>query len=68
MNPLVGARVAALCTLGCARIRALLAQAERGLPLPELADLDQAAQREVLAELASIMAVYDARDLRDDVA
>lgn len=48
-----------LCRNGCDAVRTAIATLERGAPVPETEKLDTAARAQVLAELKTIMAVYD---------
>ncbi len=57
-NP-VDQAVETLCLKGCKALWADIAFMEKGGVLPELANLDEAQRREVLAEIKSIMAVYE---------
>jgi hypothetical protein len=51
--------VEAICAQGCRAVTGLIVALESGLPVPETAHLSGLERREVLAELKSIMAVYD---------
>ncbi len=57
-NP-VDQAVEALCLKGCKALWADIAFMENGGILPELKDLDHAQRGQVLAEIKSIMAVYE---------
>ncbi len=57
-NPVEQA-VEMLCLKGCKALWADIAFMEKGGVLPELANLDEGQRREVLAEIKSIMAVYE---------
>lgn len=60
-NPLIEARLEALCEKGCRRVWGDIAALERGEVLPETQGLTVAEARRLLAELKQVMAVYSAR-------
>ena len=51
-----------ICDLGCTRVNEIIAGADSGKAMPELAGLNAADSEEVLARLKDIMAVYEARE------
>jgi hypothetical protein len=51
--------VETLCRNGCDAVRTAITAMERGAPVPGTEKLDAAARAAVLAELKTIMAVYD---------
>ena len=53
--------VAQICDLGCARIRQLIGSMESGAAIRETTGLNEAEHQAVLAELKSVMAIYDLR-------
>lgn len=53
--------VSLVCDQGCRRIRALIPVLETGVAIEETRELDVAESQAVLAELKSIMAIYDLR-------
>ncbi len=53
--------VAQICDLGCTRIRQLIGSMESGVSIRETQALNTAECQVVLAELKSIMAIYDLR-------
>lgn len=53
--------VTRICELGCTRVREIIARLRAGEAVAETAGLDEETRAAVLAELESIMAVYDAR-------
>ncbi len=64
MNPLppgLQDHVESICARGCNHVREVIRRLETDQPPPELAGLDTASRRLVLAELRAIMAVYDER-------
>lgn len=50
-----------ICDQGCVRIRALIQILETGVAIQETTELNEAERQAVLAELKSIMAIYDLR-------
>ena len=60
-DPLLEARLEALCQKGCRQVWGDIAALERGDPLPETRDLTLGEVRWLLAELKQVMAVYGAR-------
>lgn len=62
MNPQkIERAVTLICDQGCARIRVLIQLLETGAAIQETTELDETERQAVLAELKSIMAVYDLR-------
>ncbi|MBI5752395.1 MAG: hypothetical protein HZA59_09665 [Hydrogenophilales bacterium] len=62
MNPQkIEQAVTLICDQGCVRIRMLIQLLETGAAIQETTELDEAERQAVLAELKSIMAVYDLR-------
>ena len=57
----VDSRVTAICELGCARVREVIAALREGGSPAETAGTTDAEQAQILRELEAIMAVYDAR-------
>ncbi len=55
----VAACVEAICVLGCARVREVIADLQAGRPVAAAEQLDPSLRLAVLRELESIMAVYD---------
>ena len=53
--------VSLVCDQGCRRIRMLIPMLETGAAIEEARELDTAERQAVLAELKSIMAIYDLR-------
>lgn len=53
--------VTLICDQGCVRIRVLIQLLETGAAIQETTELDETERQAVLAELKSIMAVYDLR-------
>ena len=51
-----------VCNLGCAAVYRILDEVDRGVDPEPLAGLPSDIRAHVVAELRSIMAVYDARD------
>lgn len=51
--------VETLCTEGCNDVRSAIKRIEAGQPVPQLEGLSESECAAVLAELKSIMAVYD---------
>ncbi|HGG60728.1 MAG TPA: hypothetical protein ENK26_12575 [Gammaproteobacteria bacterium] len=51
-----------LCRQGCAEVYRTIHRLEKRQPVDALAHLSRFEQKQVLSELKSIMAVYDARD------
>ncbi len=51
-----------ICTQGCAEVYRIINKLEKKQEVPALSSLTHFEQKQVLAELKSIMAVYDARD------
>ncbi|MGF1546646.1 MAG: hypothetical protein ACFCUG_04935 [Thiotrichales bacterium] len=62
LEPVLDRYVERICSSGCAAVYGVIAAMERGELPPVVADLNGEEQRKVLAELKSIMAVYDARE------
>jgi hypothetical protein len=60
-DPLLEARLEALCQKGCRQVWGYIAALERGALLPETHDLTPGEVRWLLAELKQVMAVYGAR-------
>jgi hypothetical protein len=60
-DPLIEARLEALCQKGCRQVWGDIAALERGDPLPETRDLTPGEMRWLLAELKQVMAVYGDR-------
>jgi hypothetical protein len=58
---LIEERVTFICERGCVRVREVIAVLQQGGSTPETQHLNDEERRQVLAELAAIMAVYDAR-------
>lgn len=62
MNPQeIELAVTQVCEQGCTYVRLLIQQLETGAVIAETAALSPAERQAVLAELKSIMAVYDLR-------
>lgn len=62
MNPnKIEQAVTLICDQGCARIRVLIQHLETGAIIQETIELDETERQTVLAELKSIMAIYDLR-------
>ncbi|HSQ08625.1 MAG TPA: hypothetical protein VLM84_13185 [Chromatiaceae bacterium] len=61
LDPLLEARLEAMCQKGCRLVWGDIAALERGDPLPETHDLTPAEVQWLLAELKQVMAVYGAR-------
>lgn len=57
--------VDALCQNGCQAVRAAIQAMELNLPMDCAITLNSDERSQVLAELKSIMAVYDERDCRE---
>jgi len=53
--------VTLICDQGCTRIRVLIQLLETGVAIQETTELNEAERQAVLAELKSIMAIYDLR-------
>ncbi|MDP1681154.1 MAG: hypothetical protein Q8L39_05200 [Burkholderiales bacterium] len=53
--------VTLICDQGCVRIRVLIQTLETGSAIQETTELNEAERQAVLAELKSIMAIYDLR-------
>lgn len=53
--------VTLICDQGCTRIRVLIQHLETGAIIQETIELDETERQAVLAELKSIMAIYDLR-------
>ena len=51
-----------ICDLGCTRVNEIIADADSGKPVPELAGLNATDSEEVLNRLKDIMAIYKARE------
>ncbi len=51
-----------VCNLGCAAVYRILDEVDRGIDPEPLAALPSGVRADVVAELRSIMAVYDARE------
>lgn len=51
-----------ICDLGCTRVKEIIAGADSGKPVPELAGLNATDSEEVLERLKDIMAIYEARE------
>ena len=60
-DPLLEARLEAMCQKGCRLVWGDIAALERGDPLPETRDLTAVEVRWLLAELKQVMSVYGAR-------
>jgi hypothetical protein len=60
-DPMLEARLEALCEKGCRRVWGDIAALERGETLPETQGLTLTETRWLLAELKQVMAVYGAR-------
>jgi hypothetical protein len=60
-DPLLEARLEALCQKGCRQVWGDIATLERGETLPETRDLTPGEVRWLLAELKQVMAVYGDR-------
>jgi hypothetical protein len=60
-DPLLEARLEAMCQKGCRLVWGDIAALERGDPLPETRDLTPAEVHWLLVELKQVMAVYGAR-------
>lgn len=59
MEPTRTARcIEILCQKGCKEVSLVILALERGEPMEELRDLNESERQAVLAELKSIMAVY----------
>lgn len=61
MNKHIEESVTAICELGCDRVREVITALERGETTAEVARNSTAERADILHELQSIMAVYDAR-------
>lgn len=61
LDPLLEARLEAMCQKGCRLVWGDIAALERGDPLPETHDLTPAEVHWLLAELKQVMSVYGAR-------
>lgn len=53
--------ITVICDQGCAHTRMLIQALEAGAAIQETTDLDEAERQAVLAELKSIMLIYDQR-------
>lgn len=53
--------VVAICELGCVRVREVMAVLRQGGSTPETAATSPGERQQILHELETIMAVYDAR-------
>ena len=51
-----------ICNLGCTRVNEIIAGADSGKAVPELAGLSAVDSEEVVARLKDIMAIYEARE------
>jgi hypothetical protein len=47
---------------GCADVNQLITDIDNGMPVPEIAHLDEAQQQQVITELKKVMKVYDSCD------
>ncbi|MEK6663872.1 MAG: hypothetical protein AABY73_08400 [Pseudomonadota bacterium] len=62
MNPKkIEQAVTLICDQGCVRIRALIQHLETGAAIQETIELNETERQAVLAELKSIMTIYDLR-------
>jgi hypothetical protein len=61
LDPLLDARIEAICMRGCRQVRADIEILERGGTLPETRGLSGAQRDALLSELRAIMAVYGDR-------
>jgi hypothetical protein len=61
MDPLLDARIEAICTRGCQQVRADIETLEQGGAIAETRGLSWAQRAALLAELRSIMSVYGDR-------
>lgn len=62
LSPQVEAALDRICVLGCEVVSAYIAALAEGENRAEYAGLDAAERASLLAELRSIMSVYDSRD------
>ena len=62
LSPQVEAALDRICALGCEVVSAYIAALAKGESRSEYAELDDAGRASLLAELQSIMSVYDSRD------
>jgi hypothetical protein len=60
-DPLLDARIEAICTRGCKQVRADIETLERGGAIAETRGLSSAQRTALLAELRAIMSVYGDR-------
>jgi hypothetical protein len=58
---LIDERVTTICELGCAQVRAVIAALRQGQEAPETRGVGADERQQILRELETIMAVYDAR-------